>query len=171
MSRDVAAAASWLAVAAVAEEKIGIIGADVGGSIGLKYAAVHAKVALIILLSPGTHYQEITTVNAVRFYKNRPILMLYSEDDRFASRDAPVLFGFAKMAAGDRNATLLSVQKIPGIRLPQNSGVIGQLIDWLKNPVRPETPASSTPTAPGQPEPGAQDNLSPDQESAPDQSR
>lgn len=171
LSRDLAAAATWLAVKAVPEESIGIVGADVGGSIGLKFAAIpaHQKIPLIVLLSPGTHYQEITTVNAVRFYKNRPILMIYSEDDRFSSRDTPVLFGFAKMAAGHKNAMLVSIPKVPGIKLPQTKAVIDQVVAWIKNPVTPETPAASTGTAVSTGP--VEDSLTPDDLPAPDQNQ
>ncbi len=149
MSRDIASAMAWLIAQKVPEETIGLIGTDVGGSLGLKYAAVHSTVSPVVMLSPGTHYQEILTVNAIRAYKNRPILMVYSEADRFAARDAPVLYAFAKMAAGDKNASVISLQQLPGIRLPQNRPVINQIISWLRNPIKTDAPATSTPTAAG----------------------
>ncbi|MBI3551930.1 MAG: alpha/beta fold hydrolase [Elusimicrobia bacterium] len=165
MTRDIAAVVSWLGTQGVPEETVGVIGTDVGGSVGLKYAAVHPKVPLVVLLSPGTHYEEVLTPNAMRFYKNRPVLMIYSEADRFASRDAPVLYAFARMAAGEKNATLVTGPKLPGTRLPQSTAVIRQIVSWLQNPVKPELPAGSTGPVTGQAlsTGTADDSLSPDE--------
>jgi dienelactone hydrolase len=151
MTRDIAAGVAWLTAQGVSEQTIGLIGTDLGGSVGLKYAAVHPKVPLIVLLSPGTHYEEVLTVNAIRAYKNRPILMIYSDADRFSSRDTPLLYTFAKMAAGEKNAALVTVPKMQGIRLPQSTAVIKQIVSWLANPVAAETPAGSTVPVAGQP--------------------
>jgi pimeloyl-ACP methyl ester carboxylesterase len=151
MTRDIAAAVAWLAADGVPEETIGVIGTDVGGSVALKYAALHPKVPLVVMLSPGTHYEEVLTPNAMRFYKNRPILLMYSDADKFSSRDAPVLYAFARMAAGDKNATLISVPKLPGVRLPQNRAVLAQIVAWLQSPVKSDQPLISTTTVPGEP--------------------
>ena len=59
--------------------------------LALRYAAVHQKIPLVVMLSPGLSYQEVTTVNAMRAYKDRPILMIYGTLDRYASSSAPIL--------------------------------------------------------------------------------
>jgi len=169
MTRDIAAAVSWLVAQGVSEQTIGLIGTDLGGSVGLKYAAVHPKVPLMVMLSPGTHYEEVLTVNAIRAYKNRPILMIYSDADRGSARDTPLLYAFAKMATGEKNATQIMVPKLPGIRLPQSTAVIKQIVSWLANPVAPEAPAGSTVPVEGQSisSGSADDSLSPGADEAP----
>lgn len=146
MLHEVQAGVDYLTGQGIFEENIGIIGADVGSSLGLKYAAVHPKTPLMVMLSPGMSYQEITTVNAMRAYKDRPILMVYSEADKNAARATPILYEFAKRSAGERNATVIVAVKERGTRMLR-SAVIRQVLDWLDNPVKPEPrPEDSTST-------------------------
>ncbi len=147
MSLDVAAAVSYLTGQGVAEEGIGLVGTDVGGSLGLKYAAVHPRVPIIVLFSPGMSYHEVLTVNAMRAYKDRPILMIYSELDKTSSKATPVLYEFAKRSAGERNATVIAVPHLHGVKLPGHGPTVRAVVAWLANPVKPETPAVSTETA------------------------
>lgn len=137
MLNDVQASVDALSQRGVAEETVGIVGSDVGGSLGLKYAAVHPKVSMIVLLSPGMSHQEVTTVNAMRAYKNRPILMVYSEADKNAAKAVPILFVFAKAAAGERNAMTLLAPKERGVRMLRGP-TLEQVVSWLEDPVQPE---------------------------------
>lgn len=144
MVRDVEAAVSTLTASGIAEESVGIIGSDVGGSVGLKFAAVHEKVPLVVLLSPGMSYQEVTTVNAMRAYKGRPILMVHSEADRRSAKETPILYAFARASAGERNATVMTAPAEHGTKMLRGP-LIGQLVDWIENPVRAEVVVSTEP--------------------------
>jgi dienelactone hydrolase len=148
MSRDAEAAVAWLAGQGVPEDSIGLIGAEVGGSIAIRYAAVHSKVPLVVLLSPGMAWQEVLTVNALRALKRpipTPVLMVYSEADKRSAKETPILYAFAKAAVGERNATLISVPQERGIRMfKAQRPLVGQVIDWLGNPIAPEPTAIST---------------------------
>jgi alpha-beta hydrolase superfamily lysophospholipase len=152
MTRDVQAAVSYLNGQGVPEEKIPVIGADVGSSLGLKFAAVHPKIPLVVLLSPGLSYQEVLTVNAMRAYKNRPILMVYSEADKNAVRATPLLQGFAKISAGAANTTVVMLKHEHGTKMFQRHRELGkQILDWIQQPVA--LPAAvSTDTAVGSPD-------------------
>ena len=151
MSRDADAVVAFLTGQGVPEESIGFIGAEVGGSIALRYAATHAKVPLVILLSPGMKWQEVLTVNALRAMKRpipTPLLMVYSEADRVSSKEAPIMYSFAKAAVGAQMATLVPVPQERGTRmLKAQPALIEQIISWIGNPVAPEAPAVSTPAA------------------------
>lgn len=147
MTLDIQAVVSTLTVQGVAEESIGLIGTDVGGSLALKYAAVHPKVPLVVMLSPGMSYQEVLTVNAMRVYKDRPILMIYSELDRNSAKATPLLYQIARGAAGDKNVALISVPDRHGVKL-LNAALASQIVDWIYDPVKPLAPAVSTATAP-----------------------
>jgi len=148
MSRDAEAAVAWLAGQGVPEDSIGLIGAEVGGSIAIRYAAVHSKVPLVVMLSPGMAWQEVLTVNALRALKRptpTPVLMVYSEADKRSSKETPILYAFAKSAVGDQHATLIPVPQERGTRmLKAQRALIGQIINWLGNPIAPEAPAVST---------------------------
>lgn len=148
MSRDAEAAVAWLTGQGVPEDSIGLIGAEVGGSVAIRYAAVHSKVPLVVMLSPGMAWQEVLTVNALRALKRpipTPLLMVYSEADKRSSKETPILYAFAKGAVGERHATLISVPQERGTRMfKAQRALVGQVIDWLGNPIAPETPAVST---------------------------
>ncbi len=148
MSRDAEAAVAWLTGQGVPEDSIGFIGAEVGGSIAIRYAATHQKVPLVVMLSPGMRWQEVLTPNALRALKRpipTPLLMVYSEADKRTAKEIPILIAFAKAAVGERHATLITVPQERGIRMfKAQRALIGQVIDWLGNPIAPETPAVST---------------------------
>ncbi|HEX4048615.1 MAG TPA: alpha/beta fold hydrolase [Elusimicrobiota bacterium] len=152
MTRDVEAAVAALIAQGVPEESLGVMGAEVGGSVAIKYAAVHPKVPFVIMLSPGLDTEEIPIVNAMRAFKGRttPILLVHSEADKHSSRDTPLLYAFAKNSVGERNATLIVVPDERGTRMLRvNKGLTERIVDWIANPVQPEAPAVSTAAAPG----------------------
>lgn len=147
MRFDIMGAIQYLAGQGVTEDSIGLIGDEVGGSLALKYAAVHPQIPMVILISPGLNYEEVLTVNAVRAYKNRPILMIYSESDRKSSHEAPLLYEFAKISAGDRNASLISLPNENGRRIASYRPLAKQIVSWIENPIKPEPPVVSTSTS------------------------
>ena len=151
MTRDVEATVASLTGAGVPEETIAVMGAEVGGSIAVKYAAVHTKVPFVIVLSPGLAWQEIPIVNAVRAFKGRklPILLVHSEADKRSSRETPLLYAFAKNSVGESNTTLIVVPQERGIRLfKANKDLTDRVLGWIANPVAPP-PAVSTDTVVG----------------------
>jgi len=152
MVRDAEAAVAALAGQGVPEETIGVAGAEVGGSVAVKYAAVHPKVPFVIVFSPGLAWQEIPLVNAVRHFKGRatPFLMIHSEADKRSSKETPLLYAFAKNAVGDRNVTLFVVPEERGTRmLAKNKDLPARVVAWLADPHPSEAPAVSTAAAPG----------------------
>jgi len=148
MSRDAEAAVGWLAGQGVPEDSIGFIGSEVGGSIAIRYAATHQKVPLVVMLSPGMRWQEVLTPNALRALKRpipTPVLMIYSEADKRTAKEVPILHSFAKFAVGERHATLIMVPQERGTRMfKAQRALVGQVIDWLGNPIAPEAAAVST---------------------------
>ncbi|MDP3541993.1 MAG: alpha/beta fold hydrolase [Elusimicrobiota bacterium] len=148
MSRDAEAAVGWLAGQGVPEDSIGLIGSEVGGSIAIRYAATHQKVPLVVMLSPGMRWQEVLTPNALRALKRpipTPVLMVYSEADKRTAKEVPILYAFAKSAVGDRHATLITVPQERGtLMFRAQRALVGQVIDWLSDPIAPEAPAVST---------------------------
>ncbi len=146
MSADLEACVGYLESQGVPDEKIAIIGADVGGSLALRYGALHPKIPMVVLLSPGMKYQEVTTVNAMRAYKGRPILMVYSEADKTSARETPILYAFAKMAVGEGKATLLVAPKEHGTKMLRGP-VISEVLDWIRNPVKADVSVSTPPIA------------------------
>lgn len=151
MTRDVEALVASLTGQGVIEESIGVMGAEVGGSVAVKYAAVHPKVPFVIMLSPGLAWQEIPLVNAVRAFKGRttPFLMVHSEADKRSAKETPLLYAFAKNSVGDNNTTLIVVPEERGTRmLRKNKDLTASIVAWIGDP-HPPTVAVSTEAAAG----------------------
>ncbi len=164
MVRDVEALVANLIASGVAEETIAVAGAEVGGSVAVKYAAVHSKVPFVIMFSPGLAWQEIPLVNAVRVFKGRAtsLLMVHSEADKRSSKETPLLYAFAKNAVGERNATLIVVPEERGTRmLTRNKGLVARVLAWISDPHTPDATAVSTSTASEPVEPAPSDVDSP----------
>ena len=151
LTLDVDAAAEYLQSQGLAISSIAAGGADVGSSIALKWAAVHPAVPMVFMLSPGMSYREVLTVNAIRAYGKRPILMMVGADDPRSPRETAILYEFAKRSAGLENTTLITAEREHGTRiLVVNKGIVGRIVDWIYNPIaQPEPPQASTAAAPG----------------------
>jgi dienelactone hydrolase len=135
MREDAAAAAEFLKGKGVADNLIAFGGSDIGGSIALKYAAVHPEVPMVFLLSPGMTYRNVTTVNAMRAYKDRPILLVSGDADKY-SAEAKILAVFAKNSVGAENLTVLTAPRGHGVQLLYQKGVVDKILDWIDNPVQ-----------------------------------
>lgn len=146
MTRDVEALVAALGVQGVPAASIGLLGAEVGGSIAVKYAAVHSEVPFVIMLSPGLAWQEIPLVNAVRHFKGRatPFLMVHSEADKRSAKETPLLYAFAKNSVGDNNTTLFVVPDERGTRmLRKNKDLTGKILAWIADPHPPSVTVST----------------------------
>ena len=142
MMADVEAGMAYLASQGVPEEKIILIGADVGSSLALRYAALHPKAPMVGLLSPRLQYQDVPALNAMRAYKDRPVMMMYSEADVNTAKGIPLLQSYAKMSASELKVTTIVAPTEHGTKMLRGP-VIGQMFDWIENPIRPEVPVSS----------------------------
>ena len=152
MREDAAAAVEVLKSRGVSDADIAFGGGDIGGSIALKYAAVHLEVPMIFLLSPGISYHDVTTVNAMRSYKDRPILMIVAEDDPKCAAETTILAQFARNSAGPDNVTLLRVPHRHGTLLLHNKDTVENILAWIDNPVK--SPGLESPAL-GSTEPGS----------------
>lgn len=152
MSMDVEAAVAYLKEKNVPETSIALGGGDVGASLALRYAAVHKQAPFLFMLSPGMAYREVLTINAMRAYAERPVLMIVANDDKRSTAETAILFEFAKRGVGADKATLFSVDREHGTKMLQvNKGLITRLLDWVDNPISdPEATELSTATEDGQ---------------------
>jgi pimeloyl-ACP methyl ester carboxylesterase len=85
MDRDVSAAYAYLATSKADEvdlSRFGIVGASVGCSIALDYAAMDKSVDIIVCLSPGENYMAVNSIEHIKAYGDRPILLIASKGER-----------------------------------------------------------------------------------------
>jgi pimeloyl-ACP methyl ester carboxylesterase len=86
MQNDVLGAYQWLVEQPKTDRaRFVLVGADVGASIALQYAAKDRSVDAVVCLSPGLNYLGLDSSGDIRQITGRPILLLATEDER----DAP----------------------------------------------------------------------------------
>lgn len=144
---DIAAAVAFLKENGVPEELIALGGADVGGSVAVKYAALNPQVPMVFLLSPGLRHRDVLAVNPIKSYLDRPILMVAAESDRRSWAETPILHALAKRSAGESNASLFWTERGHGTAmLYYNKDLVDRIVEWIANPIReiPEAPERTT---------------------------
>ncbi|MEW6302894.1 MAG: alpha/beta fold hydrolase [Verrucomicrobiota bacterium] len=143
MTEDLQAAERWLVGRNVPEASIGYIGADLGAALAVRRAATRVTTPLVVLISPRLASKDIPILNAVRAYKDRPILMVYSEADKRSARDVPVIYTFARLAAGEQRTACMSVASEgygTGLFEAQPE-LVARVVNWIAKPVASAPPA------------------------------
>ena len=98
--RDIEGARRFLASRSdVQASRIGLAGASIGANLAALEAAADGGVASVALLSPSLDYRGLRIEAAVRKYGSRPLLLVVSDDDPYATRSAA---GLQKAGAGIR---------------------------------------------------------------------
>ena len=83
MTKDVEAVVKWLAARPeVDSSRLVLLGASVGCSVALDYAQGKNGVRGVALLSPGTQYLGIDSLEDVAHYGSRPLLMFTSKEEQ-----------------------------------------------------------------------------------------
>ncbi len=86
MHQDVAAAYGWLSQKPKLDlSQFGLVGASVGCSVALDYAARDKSVDAIVCLTPGDRYMDVDSVAHIKQVSKRDMLLLASQDERAAS--------------------------------------------------------------------------------------
>lgn len=94
---DIEAARRFLASRSdVQHSRIGLAGASMGANLAALEAASDGGIASLALLSPSLDYRGLRIEAAVRKYGSRPLLLVVSDDDAYATRSA----GDLKKAGG-----------------------------------------------------------------------
>ncbi len=78
---DAKAAVAYLRARETPPSSIVIVGASIGSSAALLYAADDPAIRGVAMLSPGTSYRGLDTVAALARYGTRPLLLISSRDD------------------------------------------------------------------------------------------
>jgi pimeloyl-ACP methyl ester carboxylesterase len=85
MAHDLTAAYEWLRDQSdVDPARFALVGASVGSSIALDYAAQDKSVDVVVCLTPGISYLGINAAEAVAKIGDRPLLLLASQAERAA---------------------------------------------------------------------------------------
>jgi pimeloyl-ACP methyl ester carboxylesterase len=126
MVQDVAAGAAWLRARGVNE--VTCIGASIGANLCARLGASDPEIVNLVLLSPGLNYKGVTSGDAIQSYGDRPVLIVASEDDRFAPRSASLLEDVAK---GQVHYELLDDGGHGTKMLTRDARLEGMVLSWV----------------------------------------
>jgi len=109
LSSDVSAAVSFLSRRGVARDTIVLIGASIGSSAAVLYAAYDRRIPGIVLLSPGWEYQGLLLRDVLPRLAGRRIAVAVASGDEYARRSVDAI-GRTLEAAGETPV----VREMPG---------------------------------------------------------
>ncbi len=78
---DVAAAHKFVRKKGIKPQKIILIGAEIGCSAIIQWASTNHAFAAAVLLSPGTQYSDIPSLQHIKKWSDRPLLMVAAADE------------------------------------------------------------------------------------------
>lgn len=130
MLQDVRAARRFLSTRPdVNPARVGLVGASLGATLVAQAAAEDATIAVLVLLSPSLDYRGLRIEPAVRKYGARPLLLVASADDGYASRTVRDL---QKSGGGIRETMLLSRAGHGTAMLTGDPDLVRRLVEWLR---------------------------------------
>ena len=128
MVADVKAARRFLAGRSEVAGRIGILGASLGANLAALEAADDPGVASLALLSPSLDYRGLRIEAAMRKFGTRPVLMVVSDDDAYATRSAHDL----EKGTRGRETLRLSGAGHGSTMLERDPSLLGSLVDWFR---------------------------------------
>lgn len=123
---DVQAAVGWLRKQGVSQ--ISCVGARIGANLCLQVAAQDPGIVNVVALSPGLNHKGVTALDALGGYGERPLLLVASEEDRYAAKTALVL---EERAAGQKHFELLQDAGHGTKMLNRAPALEGLVLSWL----------------------------------------
>lgn len=161
MQNDVDAALVFLSSAGVQSSSVAFGGASIGANIMLIAAVTHPEARLAVLLSPGINYRDVMTVNPIRKYGKRPLLVAAATTDNYAFQSSQLLYNLAVSVAGPDNTLFLQTDAGHGAPILDNAAMMDAVISWIRAEekgepftlIAPSTPtvATGSPAAPAKP--------------------
>jgi dienelactone hydrolase len=112
----------------VQHTRVGMMGASIGANLAALAAAADTSVVSLALLSPSLDYRGLRIEAALKKFI-RPVLLVASDDDAYASRSAREL---QKGGGGVREILLLRQAGHGTGLLGRDPGLAGTLVDWFR---------------------------------------
>jgi dienelactone hydrolase len=128
MAADVQAARRFLAGRADVTGRIGLAGASLGANLAAIVAAGDPTISSLALLSPTLDYRGVRIEAAMKKYGARPVLMVASDEDGYASRSV------RDLAKGERGRDVLRLSGAGHgtVMLDRVPSLLGSLVDWFR---------------------------------------
>ncbi len=157
MTRDVEAALTFLSTHSVTGDRTVLAGSLLGANLAIKTAAIHPEVAAVVAVSPVLNVNAVLSVNPLRAYGRRPILIVTGADRPRQYAEAQILYRTAQLTCGRENVAIIVEPKGFGPGLV-NKYNIRRVLEWVRHPRLPDIVELSTFPAAGL-EPGATGQL------------
>jgi len=148
MLRDVEAALVYLSTRSVAPESTVLAGSVLGANLAIKAAAIHPEIGMVIAISPVLNVNAVLSVNPLRAYGRRPLLLIAGADRARQYTEFQILNSTAKISCGKENVLVMVEARGFGPGLV-NKYNVRRVLDWIKNPRLPEIVEFSTAAAAG----------------------
>jgi alpha-beta hydrolase superfamily lysophospholipase len=126
MVEDVRAAVVWLREQGATE--ISCAGAQIGANLCLQVAGEDPEIVNLALLSPGLNHKGVTISSAVKNYGNRPMLVVASSEDVYATRTAVYL---EEHTVGQTHVEMLEGAGTGTKMLNRDPNLSGTVLSWL----------------------------------------
>lgn len=153
MIRDVEAALAHLSMEGVTGDRIILAGSVLGANLAIKAAAIHPEIAMTAAFSPVLNVNDVLSVNPLRAYGRRPLLLVAGTNRAKQYKELQLLNDIAKQACGRENITTIIEATGFGAGALVTKYNIRRFFSWFRNPRRPFVVERST--APAQPETAA----------------
>jgi dienelactone hydrolase len=112
----------------VQPSRIGIMGASIGANLAALAASADGSIASLALLSPSLEYRGLRIEAALKKVA-RPVLLVASDDDPYASRSARDL---QKGGGGTREILLLREAGHGTAMFSRDPNLLGALVEWFR---------------------------------------
>jgi len=127
---DVQAARAFLASRPdLGVTNVGVAGASVGANLAAMAAAADPTIRSIVLLSPGLEYRRVYAEAALKRYGDRPVLMIASQEDGYATRSVRRL---QKAGTGIREAQLVNGAGHGTMMLARQPDLVSVILQWFQ---------------------------------------
>ena len=143
MLRDVDAALAFLSTHSVTGAQTVLAGSALGANLAIKSAAIHPEISMAIAISPALNVNDVLTVNPLRVYGKRPLLLIAGADRAKQYKEFQLLNDIARMACGKNNVTVMVEAAGIGPDLVTKY-TARRVLDWIRNPRLPELAVVST---------------------------
>jgi pimeloyl-ACP methyl ester carboxylesterase len=162
MLRDVDAALAYLSTHSVTADRVVLAGDTLGANLAIKAAAINQEISMVIAVSPVLNVNDVLSVNPLRAYGRRPLLMIAGADRAKQYKEFQLLNDIARMACGKANVTVMVEAKGFGPKLITKYNA-RRVLDWIKNPRLPDLVEVSTAPAAGEAPAAAEEQPAPEQ--------
>jgi alpha-beta hydrolase superfamily lysophospholipase len=128
MVADVQAARRFLAGRGDVTGRVGLAGASLGANLAAMAAAGDPTISSLALLSPTLDYRGVRIEAAMKKFGARPLLMVASDEDGYASRSV------RDLAKGQRGREVLRLTGAGHgtVMLERDPSLMGSLVDWFR---------------------------------------